>query len=262
MDINLNNKQAVVCGSTQGIGRAIAEELAELGASVVLIARNEASLEEVKNGLSTQVGQNHHIITSDFSDPEGLKKNIDAFLSEGNQPEILINNTGGPSGGQIVDEPYEKFEDTLNAHLRCSHLLVQALAPGMKDKNYGRIINIISTSVKQPISGLGVSNTVRGAVSSWAKTLSYELGGFGITVNNVLPGFTKTARLDYVIESISKKTGKSISEVVTDMENEIPAGRIGSPKETAALAGFLAGPAASYINGTSIPVDGGRTTAI
>lgn len=259
MDINLKGKQAIVCGSTQGIGRAIAEELAGLGAAIVLIARNEDRLKETLEGLQNG---NHQYITADFSNPAELKSKIDEFLREGHRPEILVNNTGGPAGGPIIDEMYEKFSNTLSAHLECNHILVQALVPGMKEKKYGRIINVISTSVKQPIPGLGVSNTVRGAVSSWAKTLSYELAQFGITVNNVLPGYTNTGRLDYVIESISEKTGKSKEEVVAGFESEIPAHRIGDPQEIAALAAFLASPSASYINGTSIPVDGGKTTAI
>lgn len=259
MDISLKGKQAVVCGSTQGIGRAIAVELAELGASVVLVARNEESLKKTLPELPTG---DHQYIVADFSNPEELKNKIDSFLTVGHLPQILINNTGGPAGGQIIDEEYQKFSDTLSAHLECNHLLVQALVPGMKEKKYGRIINVISTSVKQPIPGLGVSNTVRGAVSSWAKTLSYELAQFGITVNNVLPGFIQTGRLDYVVGSIAEKTDKSREEVMAGFESEIPANRIGEPREIAALAAFLASPAASYINGTSIPVDGGKTTAL
>lgn len=262
MNINLSGKQAIVCGSTQGIGKAIAEELAELGATVVLIARNEDRLKAVLANLTQNEGQNHEYIVADFSDPVVLKQKVEAFVNNGNQPEILINNTGGPSGGQILDEQYEKFSDALSAHLQCNHLLVQELSPCMMAKGYGRIINIISTSVKQPIPGLGVSNTVRGAVASWAKTLSYELAPFGITVNNVLPGFTATSRLDYVIESLMKKSGKSRQEVVAGLEADIPTRRIGEANEVAALVAFLASPAAAYINGTSIPVDGGKTTAI
>jgi 3-oxoacyl-[acyl-carrier protein] reductase len=262
MNISLKGKQAVVCGSTQGIGRAIALELAHLGASVVLIARNEQSLMVLVNSLSMSDDQSHAYLVADFSNPSELRAKVKAFLEAGNQPEILINNTGGPAGGQIIEEEHQKFSDTLSAHLECNHLLVQALVPGMKRKKYGRIINIISTSVKQPIPGLGVSNTVRGAVASWAKTMSFELAQFGITVNNVLPGFTNTGRLDYVIDSISQKTGKTKEEVKAGFESEIPARRIGEPEEIASLSAFLASPAASYINGTSIPVDGGKTSAI
>lgn len=262
MNLNLKEKQALVCGSTQGIGRAIAEELASLGASVVLVARNEDKLKTTLQTLPSGEGRDHQYIVADFANPHELKSKVEGFLNEGNQPQILINNTGGPSGGLILDEPYEKFSNTLAAHLQCNHLLVQALVPIMKTTGYGRIVNVISTSVKQPIPGLGVSNTVRGAVASWAKTLSYELAAFGITINNVLPGLTNTSRLDYIVGTLAEKSGKSKDEIISEMESEIPARRIGESREIAALAAFLASPAGAYINGTSIPVDGGKTTAL
>lgn len=262
MNLNLEGKSAIVCGSTQGIGKAIAQELAQLGASVTLIARNMTKLQEVKENLNTSYKQVHQYIQADFSNPAELKSKIEEYLKENSSPEILVNNTGGPVGGQIIDEPYSKFMDTMTAHLECNHLLAQALTPGMKEKNYGRIINIISTSVYVPIPGLGVSNTVRGAVASWAKTLSLELGPFGITVNNVLPGFTDTVRLEGIVQAKAKKTGKTEEEVITAMKMETPARRFGQPEETAAAAAFLASPAAGYINGVSIPVDGGRTGCI
>ncbi|MEP2026280.1 MAG: SDR family oxidoreductase [Reichenbachiella sp.] len=262
MNLNLEGKSALVCGSTQGIGRAIAEELALLGASVILVARNISKLREVKESLPVAHRQSHQFIQADFSNPTELKSKIEEFLNENPAPEILVNNTGGPTGGQIIDEPYTKFMDTMTAHLECNHLLVQALVPGMKDKGFGRIINIISTSVYVPIPGLGVSNTVRGAVASWAKTLSLELGQFGITVNNVLPGFTDTVRLEGIVQAKAKKTSKTEEEVITAMKMETPARRFGQAEETAAAAAFLASPAAAYINGVSIPVDGGRTGCI
>ncbi len=262
MDIKLTNQQAIVCGSTQGIGKAIAHELAALGATVVAVARNEQKLQQLMQQLSNEEKQKHSYLVADFTNPGQLRQQIDKHVAAGNQPQILVNNTGGPAGGPIAEESYAKFSDTLSAHLECNHLLVQALLPGMKEKGSGRIINIISTSVKQPIPGLGVSNTVRGAVASWAKTLSYELAQYGITVNNVLPGFTATGRLDYVIDTIAQKNNQSRDEVINEMEADIPARRIGQPEEVAALAAFLASPAAAYINGTSIPVDGGKTTAI
>lgn len=262
MNLNLEGKSAIVCGSTQGIGKAIAQELAQLGASVTLIARNMTKLQEVKENLNTSHKQVHQYIQADFSNPAELKSKIEEYLKENSSPEILVNNTGGPAGGQIIDEPYSKFMDTMTAHLECNHLLAQALTPGMKEKNYGRIINIISTSVYVPIPGLGVSNTVRGAVASWAKTLSLELGPFGITVNNVLPGFTDTVRLEGIVQAKAKKTGKTEEEVIAAMKMETPARRFGQPEETAAAAAFLASPAAGYINGVSIPVDGGRTGCI
>ncbi|MDW3211327.1 MAG: SDR family oxidoreductase [Reichenbachiella sp.] len=262
MNLNLEGKSAIVCGSTQGIGKAIAEELALMGASVTLIARNKSKLQEVKEGLPIEHKQVHQYIQADFSDPIGLKSKIAEYLKENSSPEILVNNTGGPAGGQIIDEPYAKFMDTMTAHLECNHLLVQALVPGMKEKGYGRIINIISTSVYVPIPGLGVSNTVRGAVASWAKTLSLELGQFGITVNNVLPGFTDTVRLEGIVQAKVKKTGKTEEEVIAAMKMETPARRFGQAEETAAAAAFLASPSAGYINGVSVPVDGGRTGCI
>lgn len=262
MNLNLENKRAVVCGSTQGIGKAIAIELANLGASVTLVARNEETLEKVRNELSNKADQVHNYIVADFSKPDELKSKIETYLATGNVPEILINNTGGPAGGSIIDADFEQFTNTMTAHLQCNHVLAQALVPGMKSKKYGRIINIISTSVKQPIPGLGVSNTVRGAVASWAKTLSLELGEFGITVNNVLPGFTNTARLDYIINNKAEKTGQTKENIVAGMTPQTPAKRFGEPEEIAAMAAFLATPAAAYVNGTSIPVDGGRTGAI
>ncbi|SMD32648.1 3-oxoacyl-[acyl-carrier protein] reductase [Reichenbachiella faecimaris] len=262
MNLNLEGKSALVCGSTQGIGKAIAEELAHLGASVTLVARNISKLQEVKARLSTAHKQVHQYLQADFSNPAELKSKIEEYLKENASPEILVNNTGGPAGGQIIDEPYAKFMDTMTAHLECNHLLAQALVPGMKEKAFGRIINIISTSVYVPIPGLGVSNTVRGAVASWAKTLSLELGQFGITVNNVLPGFTDTVRLEGIVKSKAEKTGKTEEEVITAMKMETPARRFGRAEEAAAAAAFLASPAAAYVNGVSIPVDGGRTGCI
>lgn len=262
MKLSLENKKAVVCGSTQGIGMAVAEELAMLGAEITLIARNEHRLEEVRDNLVITKGQNHDYIVADFRQPEDLKTKIGAYLQEGHRPVILVNNTGGPAGGPIIDATYEQFNETLTAHLHCNHILAQALVPGMKEANYGRIINIISTSVKQPIQGLGVSNTVRGAVASWAKTLSLELAKYGITVNNVLPGFTNTVRLDYIITTKANKTGLSKEEVIDEMKSQCPARRFGDPAEVASVAAFLASPSAGYVNGTSIPVDGGRTGSI
>ncbi|MEO9968056.1 MAG: SDR family oxidoreductase [Reichenbachiella sp.] len=262
MNLNLEGKSAMVCGSTQGIGRAIAEELANMGASITLVARDISKLREVKGGLSTDKKQTHQFISVDFSNPIELRSKINEYLTENPSPQILVNNTGGPAGGAIIDEPYIKFMDTMTAHLECNHLLAQALVPGMKAAKFGRIINIISTSVYVPIPGLGVSNTVRGAVASWAKTLSLELGSFGITVNNVLPGFTDTARLEGIIKAKAQKTGKSEEEVIAAMKKETPAQRFGEATETAAAAAFLASPAAGYINGVSLPVDGGRTGCI
>ncbi len=259
MNLSLTGRRAVVCGSSQGIGRAIACELALLGAEVTVMARSPERLESVVSGLDRPDHQQHGMIVADFAEPAQVKLGIDQFVNEGSTADILINNTGGPPGGPAMDAAPADFISAFENHLICNHLLVQALVPGMKDKGFGRIINVISTSVKQPIPGLGVSNTIRGAVANWAKTLAAELGPYGITVNNVLPGMTQTARLDAIIRNRSEKSGLSIEEVTQRMKDEIPAGRLADAAEIAAAAAFLASPAASYINGINLPVDGGRT---
>jgi 3-oxoacyl-[acyl-carrier protein] reductase len=260
MDLNLHAKQAIVCGSTQGIGKATALELALLGASVTLIARNEDKLQQTLAELDTRQGQQHDYVVADFSQPEALAEKIRVYVGQKAAVHILVNNTGGPAGGPILEAQPEAFHQAFSSHLICSHILVQAVAPLMKQAQYGRIINIISTSVKQPIPGLGVSNTTRGAVANWAKTLSYELAAFGITVNNVLPGATVTGRHTSLIETRAQKTGKSVADIEAEMLQHIPAARFGDPKEVGAAAAFLATPAAAYINGVSIQVDGGRVT--
>ncbi len=211
MDTNLKNKKAFVCGSTQGIGRAAAVELANLGASIVLLARNEDSLKQVKDKLDNVQNQQHDYIVADFSKPDELQNKVAEYLAINQSPvHILVNNTGGPAAGQAIDAKLDEFIDAFQNHLLCNQILAQSLVNGMKAERYGRIINVISTSVKQPIPNLGVSNTIRGAVAAWAKTLAGELGEFGITVNNVLPGFTKTARLQSIVENRASKTGASI----------------------------------------------------
>jgi len=262
MNINLTGKHAIVCGSTQGIGKAVAIELASLGASVTLMARDEAALRNVKEQLNAQSGQSHAYLVADFSNPQQLEERVQHFLAHHSPVHILVNNTGGPAGGPIIDAKPEAFAGAFSNHLICNHILAQAVAPGMKKAGYGRIINIISTSVKQPIPGLGVSNTTRGAVASWAKTLAGELGRFGITVNNVLPGMTKTARLDSLIAGKAQKSGKSIEEITGEMIAEIPGGRFAQAAEIAHAVAFLASPAAAYINGINLPVDGGRTSCL
>lgn len=259
MNLNLKGKRALVCGSTQGIGKAVAEELANLGANVTLIARNTEKLNEVKASLFSSGGQDHQILTADFTKVDALRKIIEEHVAEGNVYHILINNTGGPAGGPALNAELDGFRNAFEQHLICNHILVQALVDGMKHETYGRIINIISTSVKIPISGLGVSNTIRGAVANWSKTLAGELGKYGITVNNVLPGATATQRLSSIIENKAKKTGKSPEEIEEEMKQEIPAHRFADASEVAAAVAFLATPAAGYINGINLPVDGGRT---
>ena len=188
----MNNKHALVCGSSKGIGASTAIELSKLGATITLLARDKDSLSNILDSLDTSKKQNHNFIIADFDDPLKLKDTIDQHVANNPTIHILINNSGGPKPGAIVDANVEDFILAFNRHLICNHILVQAVVPKMKEARFGRIINITSTSVKQPIKGLGISNTIRGAVANWAKTLSFELGEFGITVNNILPGYTDT----------------------------------------------------------------------
>ncbi|KAB1154612.1 SDR family oxidoreductase [Tenacibaculum aiptasiae] len=258
MNLNIDNKNALVCGSTQGIGKASAIQLAEEGVNVTLIARNEEKLKAVLAELPNK-NQNHNYIVADFSNPLELKEKIEA--SDLNF-HILVNNTGGPAGGPVFNAQLDEFERAFTQHLKCNHVLVQALVPFMKEAEYGRIINVISTSVKQPLDGLGVSNTIRGAVANWSKTLANELGQFNITVNNVLPGATGTERLNEIINNKAKKTGKSVEEVAETMKNASPAKRFAKPEEIANAVVFLASERASFINGINVPVDGGRTKSL
>jgi len=257
MNLNLSGKTALVCGSTQGLGYASALELALLGCNVVLMARNGEKLVAAVQTMPKTAAQNHQYLVADFTNTATVKSVIDEFV-KANTIHILINNTGGPAGGPALNAKPEEFLQAFNNHLINNHNLMQAVVPGMKAAGFGRIVNIISTSVKIPLAGLGVSNTTRGAVASWAKTLATELGPFGITVNNVLPGFTKTSRADYVITKKAGDTGKTEEEVLAELVAEIPAGRIGQPEEFGAAVAFLCSPAAAYINGINLPVDGGR----
>lgn len=262
MQIDLKNKNALVCGSTQGIGKASALALAQCGANVTLVARNEQRLMQVKDELPNLDDQTHQFLVADFQSPDALAKTVHNRLDSSTPFHILVNNTGGPPGGDIFEASLDEFESAFTQHLKCNHLLAQAVVPGMKAAGFGRIINVISTSVKQPLDGLGVSNTIRGAVASWAKTLANELGSFGITVNNVLPGATATERLSSIIANKAEKTGKTIDTISEAMKNSVPAKRFAEPREVAAAIAFLASDLASYINGVNLPVDGGRTKSL
>ena len=262
MNIDLKGKKALVCGSTQGIGKATALRLAACGASVTLVARNEDSLRLVFSELETNDKQAHSFICADFDSSDVLIDKVTDFVNKNSPIHILVNNTGGPAPAPVMDTISAEYIDGFEKHLINNHNLAKALIPGMKTVSYGRIINIISTSVKQPIPDLGVSNTIRGAVASWAKTLAAEVGRFGITVNNILPGFTDTARLRSLIKNIAEKQGQSIAEVTKAMKDSVPTGRFADPDETAASVVFLAATQAAYINGINLPVDGGRTQSL
>lgn len=257
MNLDLHGKTALVCGSTQGIGRAAATELSAMGARIVLLARNEEKLKEV----AAAIGNGCTYLVADFSKPEEVKNVVTDFVAS-NPIHILINNTGGPPGGPVVEAKEEEFYSAFTNHLINNHNLVAAVKQSMIDNDYGRIINVISTSVKIPLTGLGVSNTIRGAVANWSKTLANELGVHQITVNNVLPGATETERLASIISNKASKTGATEEQVAATMAGAVPMKRFAKPEEVANAIAFLASPAAAYINGINVPVDGGRTGSL
>jgi 3-oxoacyl-[acyl-carrier protein] reductase len=257
MDLDLTGRHALVCGASEGIGRAAAHELALLGADVTVLARREEALRAVVDGLPRTGAQAHGWIAADVADADRLRAQAEA-LAAGKPVHILVNNTGGPPPGPVHVAEIPAFQDAFNKHLVANHTLAQALLPGMRAAQWGRIVNVISTSVREPIEGLGVSNTIRGAVASWAKTLSREVAPFGITVNNVLPGFTETGRIEQLVRNRAKSTGKSEDEITAEMRAIVPAGRFARPEELGGVIAFLCTPAADYINGVNLQVDGGR----
>jgi 3-oxoacyl-[acyl-carrier protein] reductase len=262
MNLDLTGKNAFVSGSSKGIGKAAAIELAKLGANVTLVGRTETALMQGLIDLSFSAGaeQRHDYLVADFANPDKLKSAVERHMLKSNKTyHILVNNTGGPPSGNVTAAAEEDFVTAFSNHLLCNHILTMLMVEGMKKDGYGRIINVISTSVKIPLKGLGVSNTIRGAVASWAKTMANELGEFGITVNNVLPGATQTERLKEIVNTKSEKQKVSADEVEKEMLAEIPLGRFAKPEEVANAITFLATPAAAYISGINVPVDGGRT---
>ena len=262
MDLNLSGKHALVCGGSEGIGRAVAHELALLGADVTVLARRAERLQAVAATLPhVYEGQRHDWIAADVADQDALQAQVETLVKT-RAAHVLVNNTGGPPGGRAIDAHASAYLDAFHRHLLANHALVQAVLPGMRAARWGRIINVISTSVKEPIANLGVSNSIRGAVASWAKTLSRELGADGITVNNVLPGYTRTQRLEQILDDRSASTGKSRDAVAATMLSTVPVGRFAEADEVAAAVAFLASPAAAYINGVSLAVDGGRMQSI
>ena len=261
MDLDLSGKHALVCGASEGIGRAAAIELARLGADVTLLARREAALLDVLSTLPADGQQRHGFVCADVADTAALRDSVGELARE--RPlHILINNTGGPPGGTAHGADVAAYLDAFNRHLVANHTLMQAVLPGMRDAGWGRIVNVISTSVYEPIPNLGVSNTIRGAVAGWAKTLSRELAGDGITVNNVLPGYTRTQRLEQILADRSAASGEPREEIARAMLASVPVGRFAEAAEIAGVIAFLCTPAAAYVDGQSIAVDGGRMQSI
>lgn len=258
----LLNRHALVCGGSEGIGRASAVALAAMGASITALSRRPDRLEALVAELAiVSPGQSHHSLAADVTDADQLAIRVRA-LADSRPVHILVNNTAGPPGGTAHGADPSAYLAVFQQHLIANQVLLQSVLPGMRAAAWGRIVNIISTSVKEPIANLGVSNTVRGAVASWAKTLASELGGFGITVNNVLPGYTRTQRLDQILAERAASSGKSTADIANAMLATVPAGRFAQPEEIAAAVAFLCSPGAGYINGINLPVDGGRTRSL
>jgi len=259
-ELSLDGQHALVCGASRGIGRATASLLAARGARVTLLARTRELLDELVAEIEG-AGGSATALVADLDDRAGLASTLDELGRQGPPVTILVNNTGGPPGGPLLAAEAAAIEVALGRHLLCAQLLVQKLLPGMKERGYGRIVNVLSTSVREPIPNLGVSNLTRAAVASWAKTLAGELPP-GVTINNVLPGFTDTERLTSLGEATAERSGKSVDDVRAGWLAQIPEGRLARPEETAQAIAFLASPAAAYVRGHSLPVDGGRLRSI
>jgi len=259
VEISLTGKKALVCGSTQGIGLAVAQLLAQAGAHICLMARNEEVLQKECAIINQINNHNNSYIVADFSNHQNVRNALKEYVAQHGGFDILINNNGGPPSGPIVNAHADEFMKAFVQHTLCNHELAQGCLPHMINNGFGRIVNIISTSVKQPLPNLGVSNTIRASVANWAKTLASEVGQYNITVNNVLPGATLTGRLKTIIGNKAEKTNQAYALIENEMLHEIPMKRFANPNEIASAVLFLVSPLADYVNGINLPVDGGRT---
>ncbi len=250
----LDGKTALVCGASKGIGRACALMLARAGARVIACARSAADLDSLVNEMH---GDGHEGVLLDLEDLGAVR---DAISGIGTI-HILLNNSGGPPGGPLLENTLEEFEGPFRRHLHAAHTITQALVPGMEEAGTGRIVNIISTSVREPIDNIGLSNTLRGAMASWAKSLSRELPAC-VTINNIMPGFTDTDRLGSLATSISERTGKPVEDVRDEWMSGVPIQRLINPLETAVAVTWLCLPSSSAVRGISLAVDGGRMRSI
>lgn len=262
MNLDLTNKTALVCGASQGLGFAVATELALLGANIILSSRNENKLQQAVKKLDTSKGQQHSYLVMDLSDPGKVREVMSSYLEKNSVIHILVNNAGGPPSTLMIETDVSEIEKAFRTHVISSHILAQQLVPGMQAAGFGRIVNIVSISVKQPINGLGISNLVRAAVANWAKTLANEISGGGITINNVLPGYTNTERMEYMLDKRAIEKGIKRENMFKRITASIPVGRVGEPAELGAAVAFLCSPAAAYINGINLTVDGGQTESL
>ncbi|MEJ7863187.1 MAG: SDR family oxidoreductase [Pyrinomonadaceae bacterium] len=257
MDLGLKGKVAFVAAASRGLGRAVAEELAAEGASLVLCARNAQNLNLVSKQIADTAGAIVLPVVADVSNAEDVARAVQAGVEEFGRIDILVTNAGGPPAGRFEDLSREMWEAATRLTLNSVLELTRAVLPGMKERNWGRILNITSIAVKQPVDNLMLSNSLRAAVTGFARTLANEVATDGITVNNILPGYTHTERMDELARAASEREGISAAEASAKWEAEIPMKRLGEPREFAALAAFLVSERASYITGTSIAVDGG-----
>lgn len=260
MKLSLDGKTALVCGASQGIGFAAAVECAQLGARVVCLARNGDLLNARVRELPGSA--KHACVVADLSRPDEADAAVADWMAREGNIHILVNNAGGPKGGPLLEAREEDFLGALSTHVLASLRLVRRLVPGMIKDSYGRVVNVVSVSVRTPIANLGVSNTTRAAMAGWAKSLSNELAPHGITVNNVLPGYTRTERLASLVSANARQFGTTEGDVEEAWRKQVPLGRFAEASEVAAAIAFLASPAAAYITGQSLAVDGGRIPAI
>ncbi|MDH5381139.1 MAG: SDR family oxidoreductase [Cyclobacteriaceae bacterium] len=262
MNLDLRGKNALIGGGSQGLGLASAIELSKLGASCTLVSRKEETLENALLNLDVSKGQTHNYLVADYSKPSEILEKVKAKLEKGYVWHILLLNSGGPASGNILDLSVSDFQQGFDMHFHTSHELSRLLIPGMKAAGYGRIVSVLSISIKQPIAELPVSNAIRSGLASWAKTLANEVGKFNITVNNVLPGYTETDRLEYLFEKRAELASTSVEKIKEVYKEQVPMKRLGKPEEFGAAVAFLCSPAASYINGINLPVDGGATKSL
>ena len=257
MDLGLRGKIALVAASSKGLGRAVAEELAAEGAHLVMCARGKDTLEQTAESIRQKAAVKVIAVAADVSDPNDAARVVKAAFDEFGRVDILVTNSGGPPSAPFESLTPEIWDAATRLLLKSAVELTRAVLPGMKERRWGRILNVTSIAAKQPIEGLMLSNSLRAAVIGFARTLANEVAPFGITVNNLLPGYTRTDRVQELARAAGGKAGGSSTDILAKWEKEIPMGRLGEPREFAALAAFLASERASYITGSSIAVDGG-----